>query len=111
METLSDLQREQIRVRCEIANLYGRLLQLANPSKKLLNAAHEWGLRHIESLVNDILFNVPQHKTPANPYTEYFLLAGVSNEDMNFLIGSLVETLHAHSVLGTKIEQVAKGVA
>lgn len=98
-------------VRCHISHLYSELLQIAPPSRKLVNAAHEWTLRHIETLVTDILVNLPNEKPTANPYTEYFLQPGVNVQELQTILESLEDSLHTHSTLGTKIEQVAKGVA
>jgi len=94
-----------------ISTLYGTLLQLTPPSRPVLNAAHDWTLRHIESLVHDILVNIPNKLPPSNPYTEHILLSGIKADELNEIISSLVEELHRHSSVGTRIEQVAKGVA
>lgn len=111
MSTIDDLRREMIAERCNIAHLYSELLQIAPTSRKLVNAAHDWTLKHIESLVNDISVNLPQRKPLENHYTEYFLSPTMDLQELNDLITSLEDSLHKHSSLGTKIEQVAKGVA
>lgn len=111
METLKDLQSQQIKVRCDIAELYGELLKLTPPSRKIVNAAHDWSLRNIEALVQDLLVNIPNHVPPKNPYSEPFLLSGINPQELQYVIQSLVERLSTHSQLSTRIEQVGKGVA
>lgn len=111
METLADLQREQIQSRCLIATLYADLLQLMPPSREILNAAHVWTMRHIETLVNDILVNIPNNKAPINPYTEPILLSGIKADDLNKIVLALVEAMQKHKGYQDRIEQVAKGVA
>lgn len=111
MERLQDLQRQQIKARCDIARLYCELLELTPVSRSTVNAAHEWSLRHIESLVNDLIFNIPNQQPATNIYSEHFLLSGVNPNDLSNILEGLVETLHNHTELGVRIEQVGKGVA
>ena len=111
MERLQDLQQQQVRARCDIARLYCELLELTPVSRTIMNAAHEWSLRHIESLVNDLIFNIPNQQPATNTYSEHFLMSGINPADLNTILEGLVETLHNHSELGLRIEQVGKGVA
>lgn len=109
-ETVVDLQAEQVRIRCDIAALYSELLQITPPSRKIVNAAHDWSMRNIETLVKDLIINIPNQLQQQNPYSQWFLMSGANLQEMNSILERLVEAMDAHSAISTKIEQFGKGV-
>lgn len=108
--TLQELLAEQINTRCDISKLYADLLRLAPASPKFVSAAHDWSLRNIDTLVRDLVLHFPNRMPPANPYSQYFLMAGISPTALGSVLDELVAALHEHSALSTRIEQYGKGV-
>lgn len=109
-ETVADLQSEQIKIRCEIAKLYSDLLLITPPSRKIVNAAHDWSMRNIETLVKDLIFNIPNQLSQENPYSQWFLLSGANLEAVNTVLERLIAAIQDHGAISTKIEQFGKGV-
>lgn len=80
------------------------------PNKKIVNAAHDWSLRNIETIVDDIVANIPNQRPAKNPYSQYFLTSGLDPGELSMVVRDLIEAMEQHSAISTRIEQHGKGL-
>lgn len=102
--------KEQINLRCRIADLYGELLDAVSPSPQVVNASHNWNLAHIEAVCQDLRVNLPNHHHPVSIYSKYFVDGEYDPKKIDDITLKLLEALAQHQEISNQIDQYGKGL-
>ena len=103
-----ELYKQQIAARCKISALYGDLLlSQESPDLRLACASHDWTLRSIQSIADDLAARLPRGKECTNPYSQYIT---TSSKTTMAIVTELLSVIKYHAEVSTRLEQFGKGV-